>query len=151
MDRDISIALGSDHAGFDYKSKALLYLKKCGYYHIKDFGTNSDKSVDYPDIIHPLSRAVDLCQYNFGIIFCGTGNGVCITANKYPKVRAALCWRYEIASLARKHNDANILALPSRFMQWKDVQLCIDAFLKESFESGRHLIRVKKISKIYID
>ena len=147
MDTKISIALGSDHAGFSYKSKALFYLKD--KYQLKDFGTRSNTPVDYPDIIHPLSKAIDLGEYDFGFIFCGTGNGVCITANKYRNVRAALCWQHEVASLARKHNNANILALPSRFISWEDVRLCIDTFLKESFEAGRHLTRVEKIPQTF--
>jgi len=139
--------MASDHGGFEMKE----YLKKkliLSGYEIKDFGTFSDESVDYPDFIHPLAHAINEGEYDTGIIFCGSGNGAQITANKYPKVRAALCWNKELTKLAREHNNANVLSLPGRFipfeLSWQMVQL----FLSTSFEGGRHEQRVEKISQL---
>ena len=117
-------------------------------YEVKDFGTYSEESVDYPDMIHPLAKAIENGEYPLGIILCGSGNGAQMTANKHPHVRAALCWNEELAKLARQHNDANILSLPGRFipfdLAWNMVQL----FLTTPFEGGRHLRRVEKIEQI---
>ena len=111
----MNIAIGGDHAGFDYKKVLIVWLKEKGH-EVKDFGPFSNESCDYPDFAHPLAGAVAKKIYNFGILICGSGNGVCITANKHADVRAALCWEIELASLSRQHNDANIIGIPSRFV-----------------------------------
>jgi ribose 5-phosphate isomerase B len=140
-----TIALASDHGGYEMKEYIKNKLLSNGY-KVKDFGTNSEKSVDYPDYIHPLAHAVNEGTFKKGIIICGSGNGAQITANKYPKVRAALCWNKELTQLAREHNNANVLSLPGRFipleLAWEMVQI----FLSTDFEGGRHEIRVEKIS-----
>ena len=141
------IPIASDHGGFEMKQYLIERLKKAGY-EVKDYGTYSKESVDYPDMIHPLARAIEHGEYPLGIILCGSGNGAQMTANKHPHVRAALCWNEELAMLARQHNDANILALPGRFipfdLAWRMVQL----FLVTPFEGGRHIRRVEKIEQI---
>ncbi len=141
------IGMASDHGGFAMKEYIKQKLKEAGY-EVKDFGTHSEKSVDYPDYIHPLASEVNKGLLKRAIIMCGSGNGAQMTANKYPNVRAALCWDEEQARLARQHNDANIMSLPGRFiafdLAWKMVQL----FLNTPFEGGRHLRRIKKIPKI---
>jgi ribose 5-phosphate isomerase B len=142
-----TIAIGSDHAGFELKEKIREYLFIKGY-SVQDYGTRSPDSVDYPDIIHPLAFDMDNKKFEVGIIICGSGNGVAITANKYKNVRAALCWIPEIAELARKHNDANIISLPARYLTLEEAIVIIDKFLNTAFEGGRHLIRVEKIGKI---
>ena len=139
------LALGSDHAGFKLKEFLKKYLTEKGF-EIVDFGTGSEKSVDYPDIAHPLAKAINDNQYKTGILICGTGNGVSMVANKYPNVRAALCWRSELAELARLHNDANILSLPARFITFDEAIKVVDLFLLTSFEGNRHQIRIDKIS-----
>ena len=138
------LALGSDHAGFRLKEFLKKYLTEKGF-EIVDFGTGSEKSVDYPDIAHPLAKAINDNQYKTGILICGTGNGVSMVANKYPNVRAALCWRSELAELARLHNDANILSLPARFITFDEAIKVVDLFLSTSFEGNRHQIRIDKI------
>jgi ribose 5-phosphate isomerase B len=138
------LALGSDHAGFKLKEFLKNYLTEKGF-EIVDFGTGSEKSVDYPDIAHPLAKAVNDHQYETGILICGTGNGVNIVANKYPNVRAALCWRSELAELARLHNDANILCLPARFITFDEAIKVVDLFLSAPFEGNRHQTRIDKI------
>ena len=138
------LALGSDHAGFRLKEFLKKYLTEKGF-EIVDFGTGSEKSVDYPDIAHPLAKAINENQYKTGILICGTGNGVSMVANKYPNVRAALCWRSELAELARLHNDANILSLPARFITFDEAIKVVDLFLSTSFEGNRHQIRIDKI------
>lgn len=141
------IGIGCDHAGFKLKE----YLKKnligTGYT-VKDYGTNSSESVDYPDIIHPLASDIDKMNIEKAVIICGSGNGVAITANKYINVRAALCWTPEVAIFARKHNDANIISLPARFIRRRRAWKILRKFLATSFEGGRHLIRVNKIKNI---
>ena len=141
----MKIAIGGDHAGFEYKSSILEYLKEKGF-EIKDFGPHSPDSVDYPDFAHPLSESVSEKENELGILICGSGNGVCMTANKHQDIRAALCWNPELASLARQHNNANILCLPSRFISIEEAKACVDAFLAADFEGGRHGRRVDKIS-----
>ena len=139
-----NIAIGSDHAGYKMKE----FLKKnlnSNEYFIKDFGTFTEESVDYPDVAHPLARSVQNKEFDCGILICGTGNGVNIVANKYPKIRAALCWNIEIAKLARLHNNANILTLPARFIDEKTAFSITEIFLTTEFEGGRHKIRVEKI------
>jgi ribose 5-phosphate isomerase B len=138
------IPIASDHGGFEMKEFLIGKLKEAGYM-VKDFGTYSNESVDYPDMIHPLASAIEHGEYPLGIILCGSGNGAQMTANHHHHVRAALCWNVELAKLARQHNDANILALPGRFipneLAWEMVQV----FLSTEFEGGRHTKRVEKI------
>lgn len=136
--------MGSDHAGFEYKEKLknLLQEKK---YEVIDFGCHSADSVDYPDYAHPVATSVVSGEVLLGIVICGTGNGVNITVNKHKAVRSALCWDPEIARLARQHNDANILALPARFISYETAVSCVQAFLETAFEGGRHANRVMKI------
>ncbi len=142
--KSISIALASDHAGFKLKEMIGVLLKK-NEFELEDFGTHNDNSVDYPDYIHPLSHAVESGKHTFGIIMCGSGNGVNITANKHRGVRSALCWQPEIARLARAHNDANVLALPARFIDEESAIETVLIFLNTDFEGGRHVNRVNKI------
>lgn len=145
MSKKIKISIGSDHAGFEYKSKLVPYLESKGYA-IIDKGTMSTESTDYPDYAHAVSRDVENNAVNFGILLCGSANGVSITANKHQKIRAAICWKIEIAKLARAHNNANIICIPARFVSLALAKKMIDVFLVEKFEGGRHLRRVKKIS-----
>lgn len=140
-----TIAIGCDHAGFPYKAAVIKELESKGYT-VKDFGTYSTDSVDYPDYVHPLANAVESGECHQGVLLCGSGNGVCMTANKHAKIRAALCWTVELAALARKHNDANVICIPARFVS-EDVALqMVDAFLTTAFEGGRHQKRVNKIA-----
>jgi len=141
------IPLASDHAGFWIKEFIKAQLESAGY-RVKDFGTHSPESVDYPDFIHPLAQAVNNGEYDQGIIMCGSGNGAQMTANKYPHVRAGLCWDVEQAKLIRMHNDANILSLPGRFITMTEAWNIVDTFLHTPFEGGRHVRRVEKISQI---
>ena len=139
------IALGSDHAGYKYKSLIVDWLKNNGY-DIFDAGTHSEESTDYPDHIHPVADMIESGEAKAGIILCGSGNGAAMTANKHQGIRAALCWNTELAALARQHNDANILAIPGRYV---DESLALDmvkVFLTTEFEGGRHQRRVDKIS-----
>jgi len=142
------LALGSDHAGFELKEFLKKYLSEKGF-EIIDFGTKSIDSVDYPDFAHPVAKAVNDKEFETGILICGSGNGVNIVANKYPNVRAALCWLEEIAELARKHNNANILSLPARYISFEESIKIVDLFLSTTFEGGRHQTRIDKISKNY--
>ena len=140
------IPIASDHGGFAMKQFVVEKLQAAGY-EVRDFGTHSADSVDYPDMIHPLATAISKGEFPLGIILCGSGNGAQMTANHHTHVRAALCWNVELAQLARQHNDANILALPGRFISndlaWEMVQ----AFLSTNFEGGRHTRRVEKIEQ----
>ena len=138
------IAFACDHAGYEMKIQLIQYLTD-KYYHIKDFGTFSDESSDYPDFAHPLAEAIENKEYDFGISLCGSGNGINMTVNKHQKIRSALCWNVEIARLARFHNDANICALPARFISLELAKEILDIFLKEEFEGGRHQKRIDKI------
>lgn len=140
----MNILIASDHAGFHLKESIKMYYKSV--YQFTDFGTFSDESVDYPDFAHPLASAVSSNPAQFGILICGTGNGMAITANKHPHVRAALSWSVDIATLARQHNNANILVLPARFITNDDSFKIIDAFFNTDFEAGRHLRRIDKIN-----
>lgn len=143
------IAIVSDHAGFYLKGKLLNYLKK-EHYEVKDLGCSSSDSVDYPDFGHPLANAISAGDYEVGISICGTGNGINMVVNKHPGIRSALCWNEEISRLARAHNDANICALPGRFISESEAYLIVKTFLNTSFEGGRHQRRIDKISlKIY--
>jgi ribose 5-phosphate isomerase B len=139
------IAIGCDHAGFDYKENLKKWLENNGYV-THDFGTYSKESTDYPDFAHPVAEAVESKQYDLGILVCGSANGVAIVANKHQGIRAAICWNEELASLARQHNNANIVCLPSRFISYTEAEKITDRFLHESFEGGRHQRRVSKIS-----
>ncbi len=141
------LVIGSDHGGFEMKQFIIEKLIKAGY-EVKDFGTDSIESVDYPDVIHPLASSINKGAYQRGIIICGSGNGAQITANKYPKVRAGLAWNKEQAKLSREHNDANILSLPGRFVELDDAWEIAQTFLNTPFEGGRHQRRVNKIPNI---
>ncbi len=138
------IAIGSDHAGFDYKQDIIHWLGRNGY-EVLDFGPDSDASTDYPDHIHPVASAVENGEAVLGIILCGSGNGAAMTANKHQGIRAALCWNNELASLARQHNDANILSIPARFVSEAVAMSMVQTFLETPFEGGRHQRRVDKI------
>jgi ribose 5-phosphate isomerase B len=140
----MKIAIGSDHAGFELKEKLRAYLVKKGY-EVKDFGTYSADRADYPDFAHPVAQAVEDKKYEMGVLICGSGNGVNMTANRHHGVRSALCWNAEIAELARQHNDANIIAFPARFMSEQEAEKCLDKFFNTPFEGGRHTDRIKKI------
>lgn len=139
------IAIGSDHAGFDYKEDLISFLEGKGLL-FEDFGTHSKDSVDYPDYAHPVATAVESGNYAFGILLCGTANGVAITANKHQGIRAALCWGDEIAKLTRQHNDANIICIPARFVREGDAERMVSTFMTTGFEGGRHASRVDKIA-----
>ena len=138
------IAIGCDHAGFAYKSAIIDLLQERGIA-VADFGTDSEVSVDYPDFIHPVAEALGNNEADLGIIMCGSGNGVAMTANKHQHIRAAICWEEELASLAREHNNANVLALPVRFISEALALRIVSSFLDASFEGGRHARRVEKI------
>ena len=138
------LAIGCDHAGFTTKEQLIPYLQELGH-SVKDFGAFSEQSVDYPDQVHPLAQAVVNSEFDLGIVLCGSGNGVNITCNKHKGIRSALCWIPEIASLARMHNNANICAVPARFVDIQTAKEIVKAFLTTSFEGGRHAARVAKI------
>ena len=140
----MKIAIGVDHAGFDYKQEIIKLLVSRDI-EVKNFGAFSTESVDYPDYAHPLSEAVSQGEFDFGILICGSGNGVCMVANKYQNIRAALCWNEELISLAREHNNANILCLPARFISLEEAKKFIQVFLDTKFEGGRHERRTNKI------
>jgi ribose 5-phosphate isomerase B len=144
LDKKDVIAIGCDHAGFEMKEYLKTKLSESGF-SLFDFGTHSADSVDYPDMIHPLAKAVNEGRYKQGIILCGSGVGVCIVANKYPEVRAALVWQADIARLSRQHNDANIICLPARFITDEQALTFVKLFLNTDFEGGRHQRRVDKI------
>lgn len=138
------IALGGDHAGFDYKKELISFLSE-QYFEVKDFGPFSSESCDYPDYVHPLANAIENKEADYGILICGSANGVAITANKHQQIRAAIAWKNELAALARQHNDANILCLPARFISLEEAKQFALTFLSTQFEGGRHLTRVNKI------
>ncbi|SFH30725.1 ribose 5-phosphate isomerase B [Pedobacter insulae] len=142
-DKKLKIAIGADHAGFDYKE---LLKQHLGTHEVKDFGTHAPDSVDYPDFAHPVASAVENGEFDFGVLVCGSANGVAITANKHQQIRAAICWLNELASLARQHNNANIICIPARFVSEKLAKEMVDTFLNTPFEGGRHANRVNKIS-----
>jgi len=143
------IAIVSDHAGFYLKEKILSYLIRENL-EIKDLGCFTDEIVDYPDFGHPLARLISSGEYELGISICGTGNGINMTVNKHQGIRSALCWNEEISRLARAHNDANICALPARFISESEAYLIVKTFINTSFEEGRHRPRIDKISlKMY--
>lgn len=140
----MKIHIGSDHAGFEMKEQVKKYLQEKGH-DVNDHGCYSEERADYPDHAHKVAEAVLADKNALGILMCGSGNGINISANKHKGIRSALCWMPEIASLARQHNDANIMALPARFIDLKTASACADAFLSSVFEGGRHADRVKKI------
>lgn len=144
FDSNKPIAIGCDHAGFDVKEDLLSFLdgKEMVY---KDFGTFSTDSVDYPDFAHPVAYSVENGESAFGILLCGSANGVAITANKHPGIRAAICWGEELAELARKHNNANIICIPARFITDGLAEKMLDIFMNTAFEGGRHERRIEKI------
>lgn len=138
------IVLASDHAGFAKKQVIIKYFKEKGI-KFKDLGSYSDESTDYPDFGHLLGEAIDKGEYQTGISFCGSGQGINMTVNKHQNVRGALCWSPEIATLAKQHNDANVCAIPARFLSDKETVEIVEAFLKGEFEGGRHVRRIAKI------
>lgn len=138
------IGIGGDHAGFEYKQKAKAYLESQGY-EVRDFGPDSTESVDYPDYIHPMATAIEKGELEGGIAICGSGNGVCMTANKHQGIRAGLVWNNELAALARQHNNANVVCIPARFVDYSLAEQMISTFLTTEFEGGRHKRRVNKI------
>jgi ribose 5-phosphate isomerase B len=141
----MKIAIGADHAGFEYKELLKKWLAE-NKFDVKDFGTYSTESADYPDFAHPVASAVEKKEFDLGILVCGSANGVAITANKHQGIRAAICWTEELASLARQHNNANILCIPARFIPFDLAQKITDKFIHTPFEGGRHEKRVNKIS-----
>lgn len=140
-----SIAIGCDHAGFTMKEEIRNILQSHGH-EVKDFGTFSADSTDYPDYAHAVANALEKKEFDLGILICGSANGVAMTANKHQGIRAAICWNEELAALARQHNDANVLCLPARFIEMSQAEKITDRFLNSSFEGGRHGRRVDKIS-----
>lgn len=145
FNQQLPIAIGCDHAGFEYKEAIKKLLAENGW-QVDDKGTYSTDSTDYPDYAHPVASMVEQGTAATGILVCGSGNGVCITANKHARVRAALCWNEELASLARQHNNANIICIPARFIDLATAENMVDTFLSTAFEGGRHNRRVEKIS-----
>lgn len=140
-----NIAIGADHAGFEYKEILKNFVHELGFTS-NDFGTYDDSSVDYPDFAHPVASAVAEKENTFGILICGSANGVAMSANKHQNVRAALCWKAEIASLSRQHNNANIVCIPARFVSIEEAKEIVKTFFSTDFEGGRHANRVNKIS-----
>ncbi|GAB7255733.1 ribose 5-phosphate isomerase B [uncultured Polaribacter sp.] len=141
----MTIAIGNDHAGTEYKFEIIKHLEEKGH-NVINFGTDSNASMDYPDAIHPTAEAVETGKATLGIILCGSGNGAQMTANKHQGIRAALCWNNELVALTRQHNDANILTIPARFVSLQQAIGFVDIFLSTEFEGGRHANRVGKIS-----
>ena len=141
----MKISIGNDHAGTEYKNAILDFLKAKGF-EVKNHGTDSTESVDYPDFVHPVAKDVQDGNVNFGIIICGSGNGANMTANKHQGVRSALCWNKEITALAREHNDANVLSIPARYTSLPQAVEMVKVFLETDFEGGRHARRVEKIA-----
>jgi ribose 5-phosphate isomerase B len=139
------LGIAADHAGYELKNTLIEYLNGLGY-EVKDFGTHSAESMDYPDVAHPLAEEVESGKLEKGIAICGSGNGISMTLNKHQSIRAALCWNTELAALARQHNDANILSLPARFIDTDTAKAIVKAYLESDFEGGRHQRRVEKIA-----
>lgn len=144
MKSKLKIAIGADHAGFEYKQALQELLSQT--HETKDFGTYSADSVDYPDFAHPVANAVESGEFDLGILVCGSANGVAITANKHQGIRAAICWQEELAVLARSHNNANIVCIPQRFITLEEAKKIVQAFLTTDFEGGRHANRVNKMT-----
>ncbi|HOS45518.1 MAG: ribose 5-phosphate isomerase B [Paludibacter sp.] len=143
----LKIAICSDHAGYELKVQLIEYLQAKNVLELKDFGAFSSESSDYPDFAHPMAEAVENGNYDFGISICGSGNGISMTVNKHPGIRAALSWTPEIARLARSHNDANVLSLPARFISKEEAYQITDVFFSTDFEGGRHQRRIDKIPR----
>lgn len=141
----LKVALASDHAGYQLKKHIIKYLQETGY-EVKDFGSDTDEAVDYPDYAHPLSEAIENKEFDLGITFCGSGNGINMAANKHKGIRSAVCWTVEISKLARLHNNANVCAIPSRFIDEETTIEIVKAFLNTDFEGGRHQRRIEKIT-----
>ncbi|MBL1407909.1 ribose 5-phosphate isomerase B [Sphingobacterium faecale] len=141
----MKIAIGSDHAGFDYKEEIIAYLKELGH-EVQDFGPSTADSVDYPDFAHPVATSIENAKNELGVLICGSANGVAITANKHQGIRAAIAWQNEIAALARQHNNANIICIPARFVDLDLAKKITQTFLTTDFEGGRHANRVNKIA-----
>jgi len=144
FDKSKTLALGCDQGGYALKEYIKIKVAESGY-SVRDFGAYTSDSIDYPDVVHPIASAVNQGQFPMALLICGSGNGVCMTANKYAGIRAALCWNTEIARLARAHNDANILCLPGRFITENEALSAVKAFLTTEFEGGRHKTRIDKI------
>lgn len=142
----LKIAMGADHAGYHLKEKLKSYLISKGY-DVTDYGTNSDQSTDYADFAHPVAETITSGGHDFGLVMCGSGNGVNMTVNKHPAIRSALCWTPELARLARAHNDANVLALPARFISEETALEIVHVFLSTDFDGGRHSQRIAKIPR----
>ena len=145
FDLNKPVAIGGDHAGFEYKEDLISFLE-AKEIPFRDFGTFSTDSVDYPDFAHPVAAAVEQGEAAFGILLCGSANGVAITANKHQGIRAAICWGEEITKLAREHNNANIICIPARFVREGDAEKMVEIFMNTEFEGGRHERRVEKIA-----
>lgn len=143
----MKIVIASDHAGVDYKARLISYLEYNGFI-VSDFGPETEDSVDYPDYAHKVAKEVSEDKVDFGILLCGSGNGINMSANKHKEIRSALCWKKEIALLARLHNNANILTMPARFISYEQAQEITNIFLTTEFEGGRHQKRVNKIAII---
>ncbi|NGM73759.1 ribose 5-phosphate isomerase B [Sphingobacterium sp. SGL-16] len=141
----MKIAIGSDHAGYDYKETLVAYLKELGH-EVQDFGPATGDSVDYPDYAHPVASSVENQENELGVLICGSANGVAITANKHQGIRAAIAWQNEIAALARQHNNANVLCIPARFIDLELAKKIAQTFITTEFEGGRHATRVNKIA-----
>lgn len=141
----MKIAIGGDHAGFHYKERLIQHLQSEDH-EVSDFGPSSDGSVDYPDHVHPLVNSISSSENELGILICGSGNGVAMTANKHQGIRAALCWASELAVLARQHNNANVICIPARFLAYEYAESLVDIFVSTEFEGGRHQNRVDKIN-----
>ena len=144
VDKSKTLALGCDQGGYELKEYIKIKIAESGY-SVRDFGTYTPDSIDYPDVAHPVALAVNSGQYPMAILICGSGNGICMTANKHAGIRAALCWNTEIARLARQHNDANIICLPGRFISQYEALSAVMTFLITDFEGGRHKTRIDKI------
>jgi len=140
----MNISIGNDHAGTDYKFAIIKHLEAKGFT-VKNYGTDSDASVDYPDFVHPVAEDVATNKADFGILICGSANGVAMTANKHQKIRAGICWTKEITALTRQHNNANIICIPARYTAVQQAIAMVDTFLETPFEGGRHQNRVDKI------
>lgn len=140
----MTIAIGNDHAGTDYKKEIIKHLQENGI-KVLNFGTDSNDSADYPDFVHPVAEAIEKGKVDYGITICGSGNGAQMTANKHQYIRAALCWNNELVALARQHNNANVLSIPARFVSLQQAIKFVDIFLHTDFEGGRHQKRVAKI------
>ena len=140
----MNISIGNDHAGTDYKFRIIEFLKSKNI-EVTNYGTNAVSSVDYPDFVHPVAKEVESKKSTYGILICGSANGVAMTANKYANIRAGICWSNEIVSLIRQHNNANILCIPARFTEIEDVLKRVDTFLNTEFDGGRQQSRINKI------